>query len=313
MDESDVRRITVNSIRSIVGSVYLLLGKPFLGRHLITFVFHEVSDQPRSHARDTKTFSNIKTFQRQIRWIGESFRVLNLKADASIDQVGDCVLSFDDGYAGVMLNALPLLEDLKMPFIAFINMATINGEVNSSALAMYVAAIEKRPVNWRDSNPHFYVKALETLSAAGRREIDEYQGPYLTRRELESLSRSPLVTIGDHLHNHWFMDELTNSELESELVRSRSELLEYESHVDCFASPHGLASEDALEVLRKHSFQRVFSGNRHQILDGMRIYPRIDLNNEISSERRFFGAIVISILRPFIRSLFKVGMRNISK
>lgn len=318
MGDSSARQVVVNFIRFVVGSVYIFLGKPLLRRHLITFVYHEVSDRPRSHAKETRTFTSVKTFQKQITWIRESFRIRDLKDDWSPDGYSECVISFDDGYAGVKLNALPLLENAQIPFICFVNMATINGEVNSSALAMYLAGIEKRRVDWRDSNPPFYSKALSDLSTVGLREVEEYQGPYMTSEELKELSTSTLVTIGDHLHNHWFMDELSELELASELEKSQRELPKLDSYGAYFASPHGMASQDALELLRKHSFRIVFSGSEPRFLEGMKIYPRVDLNNEISHKQQFFGALVISLLRPRLkragkaRSLFKVRARNIS-
>lgn len=314
----NARRVAVNLIRYIVGSVFIILGKPLLERHLITFVFHEVSNEPRAHAKETRTFSSVKTFQRQIIWIQESFKVRNLKDDGNPDGVGECIISFDDGYAGVKLNALPLLEKAGMPFICFINMATIKGEVNSSALAMYVAGIERRPVDWRNSNPFFYARALEDLSGVGRRKVEEYQGPYLTSEELDSLSSSSLVTIGDHLYNHWLLDELSEFELANELARGQKELLKFDSYRSYFAAPHGSASQGALRVLQKYSFRRVFSGSEVQFLDGMEVFPRIDLNDEIANRQQFFGAIVISMLRPYLqrlgnaRNLFKVRIRNIS-
>lgn len=301
MDEA--RRLAVNFVRSLTGSIFILLGKPQLAKHTITFVFHEVSDDPRLHAKETRTFSSLKTFESQIRWIQESFRVRNLKEVKDDVRGRKCIVSFDDGYAGVSRYALPLLEKARMPFICFINMATINGEVNSSALAMYIARIQGRHVNWRDSNPAFYKEALESLSAERRNDVEAYQGPYMTEVELESLSRNPRVTIGDHLYNHWLVDELSKVELENELERSQKELRKYVSYGAYFAAPHGCASQRALDVLQEHSFRYVFSGNVSQIRGGMSVFPRVDLNDEIASRQQFFGAIAISLLRPHLQRM----------
>ncbi len=295
------RRIAVNSFRFIVGSIFMLLGKPFLKRRLTTFVFHEISDTPRAHARETRTFSSRKTFQSQILWIKESFSVRDLKDVGCADEIGGCIVSFDDGYAGVMLNALPMLERANMPFVCFINMATINGEVNSSALAMFVANLESRPVDWRESNPTYYAMALRNMSAANRQAVDVYQGPYLTRDQLVTLSNNSLATIGDHLYNHWLIQELSELEFQSELAKSAQELPNLKSYGAYFASPHGTAPPAALELLQKHAYQSVFSGGDIQFIDGMGVYPRIDLNNEISNRQKFFGTICISMIRNSVR------------
>lgn len=315
MDDSTLRRMVVNSIRFAIGAVFIILGKPRLKGRLVTFVFHEVSADPRRHARETRTFSSPITFENQIRWIQEFFNVSDLKEVQGDERGRRCIVSFDDGYAGVSRHALAFLEKAGVPFACFINMATINGDINSSALAMFLAGAEGRPVDWRDSNPDFYKRVLDNLSPGRLSEIETYQGPYLTETELESLSRNSLVTIGDHLYNHWLMDELSNDELENELIRSQKELKKYTSYGPYFAAPHGSASPQALDVLQRHSFRKVFSGSVPQIRGGMSVFPRVDLNDEISTRQQFFGVIAISILRPYLqgmKGLLKVRAGNIS-
>lgn len=307
MDDSSARRMMVDAARWSFGLVFIILGKPFLKRQLVVFVFHEVSDEPRAHARETRTFSRIETFQKQIKWIRETFKIRDLKEDGISPNFGECVISFDDGYVGVKRNALPLLEDAKIPFICFVNIATVSGDVNSSALAMYMAGSERRPVNWRESNPRFYSKAMKFLEESGRRKVEEYQGPYLTSEELDSLSRNPLVTIGDHMFNHWYLDELTMQEFECELEKGQLKLRKLASYRPFFAAPHGVASQSVLRMLQKNSFRKVFSGSQIQRVEGMGVFPRIDLNDEISSRYKFFGAIAISLLRS---NLKRIGDRR---
>jgi peptidoglycan/xylan/chitin deacetylase (PgdA/CDA1 family) len=293
--DRDVRRQCVNFSRYAIGSLFILLGKPLLNRQLTTFVFHEVSNTPRSHAQETRTYSDLKTFEKQIEWIQKSFEVRNLLADDALD--GGCVITFDDGYAGLVENALPILEARGIPAVCFINMVTINGEVNSSALAMHVANRERRPVEWKDSNPRFYSHALEKLSDEDLEEIRGYQGPYLNIQQLERLSNSPLITIGDHLYNHWLLDSLTPEELSGEMAKSSNALQSFNSYRRIFAAPHGASSLAVLDYLMDSGFQLVFSGKEIHRVGTMSVYPRIDLNNEIANVQQFFGAVVISKLR----------------
>ena len=64
--DRDARSQWVNFIRFVIGSLFILLGKPLLNRQVTTFVFHEVSDTPRAHARETRAYSDVKTFGKQI-------------------------------------------------------------------------------------------------------------------------------------------------------------------------------------------------------------------------------------------------------
>ena len=112
---------------------------------------------------------------------------------------------FDDGYAGLKTNALPVLRKYGVPIVSFINVATVIGGANSSALAMFIAKAKGKSVNWRDSNPKSFQASLNHLGNEELNELYEYQGPYLSEEELHALSHDPLITIGDHLYNHWFI------------------------------------------------------------------------------------------------------------
>ena len=294
--DRDARSQCVNFFRFAIGSLFILLGKPLLNRQLTTFVFHEVSDTPRMHALETHTYSDIKTFEKQIGWIEKFFEVRDLLTDDAVDE-GGCLVTFDDGYAGLIENALPILEAKGVPAVCFINMVVIHGGINSSALAMYMAGRERRPVDWKDSNPLFYSRALEKLTEEDLEVVRGYQGPYLNIQQLTRLSDSPLITIGDHLYNHWLLDALTQEELSSEMAKSTEALKSFKTYRHIFAAPHGLSSSGALNYLMTSGFQLVFSGKGIHRLGTMSVYPRVDLNNEIANVQQFFGAVVISKLR----------------
>ena len=293
----EIRRELVNFTRYLLGSLYMLMGKPLLKRELTTFVFHEISDNPRAHARETRTYSDTKTFERQIEWIQKSFEVQDLRTDETDLSKGGCLVTFDDGYEGVLGNALPILRSNGVPAVCFLNMATIHGEINSSAMAMYAARREGRPVNWADSNPSFYSHVAEKLNEEELNVLRDYQGPYLNEKQLEKLADDPLITIGDHLNNHWLLDVLTSEEINKELAKGSKELQNFRSYMHVFAAPHGVSQSVALECLSSSGFCTVFSGNEIRRIGTLTIYPRIDLNNEIASIQHFFGAILVSKIR----------------
>ena len=303
-----LRRATVNILRYIIGSLFIILGKPRLDRHVTSFVFHEVSNTPRAHARQTHTYSDVNTFEKQIGWIQGTFEVRNLQSNFREQGGRECIVTFDDGYLGLIEHALPILEGKGIPAVCFINMATINGELNSSALAMYVANREKLPIDWADSNPRFYSQVLENLTSTDLQMIREYQGPFLNGQQLERISNSPLITIGDHLYNHWLLEALTEDEIRSELAKSAKELGALKAYKQIFAAPHGVASLTVLNILLEGGFRSVFSGRGSYSLGAMTIYPRIDLNNDIANVQQFFGAIVISKLRASLGGKFGVSL-----
>lgn len=290
--------------RSTIGFLYLLLGKPYLNRNLTTFVFHEIHDEPHLHSRDTRTFSDLGAFENQIKWIKNSFIIIDLQKNTDPQLKEGCIVSFDDGYAGVLHNALPMLEKYQVPAICFINMATIEGGINSSALAMYTAKRKHEKVDWNNSNPQFFKETLGSLKYEELQEVREYQGPFMNLSELRLLSQNPLVTIGNHLHNHWLPDVLSLEELDIEIAKNEKELQKYESYRNYFATPHGVASERTLNQLLENNYKTVFSGKKNLQEKPLNVYPRIDLSVRIASKHQFFGAIAISKIWVKYYSIF---------
>lgn len=284
-------------VRFMIGFLYWVIGKPFLNRNLTTFVFHEVHNEPRQHARDTRTFSDLETFEKQIRMIKSSFSPIDLKKSNDRQFQAGCIVSFDDGYVGVLQKALPILEKYQIPAVCFINMATVEGGINSSALAMYVAKQKHEEVDWRNSRPRFFDETLGRMNPDELQKIKDYQGPYLDVNELNVLARNSLITIGNHLYNHWLMSELSLEETDREITLNKQRLEKFESYRNYFATPHGVVSERTLDQLLKYDFRTVFSGKTILQESAQNVYPRIDLNVRISNKYQFFGAVAITKIR----------------
>lgn len=299
--------------RSIIGFLYLLLGKPYLNRNLTTFVFHEIHDAPHLHSRDTRTFSDLRVFENQIKWIKSSFTIIDLQKNTDPKLKEGCIVSFDDGYAGILHNALPILEKYQIPAICFINMATMQGGINSSALAMYTAKRKHEKVDWNNSNPQFLKEALGSLKYEELQEVKEYQGPFMNVSELRLLSQNPLITVGNHLYNHWLMDDLSLVELDIEIAKNEKELQKYKSYRNYFATPHGVASERTLNQLLENKYKTVFSGKKILQEGQLNVYPRIDLNIRIANKYQFFGAIAISKIWVKYYSIFSKKKGRYSK
>lgn len=288
------REIVISIIRGTIGFLYVLAGKPYLNRGLTAFVFHEVNNDPNYHARQTHTFTGVELFERQIKWIKSAFSIVDLQDPlVELPEKGG-IVSFDDGYRGVLLNALPILERYSVPAICFLNMATIQGEINSSALAMYLANEKGEKVDWRDSNPRFFARSIATLSMLEIEKVRAYQGPYMSEDEIEILSRNRWITIGDHLHNHWYMDSLSVKELNEEVAQGQVGLQRFSWDKRFFASPHGVASEVALNCLEDGGYTFIFSSMTTRDSD---VYPRVDMNDTIRNRYQFFGAILTSRMR----------------
>jgi peptidoglycan/xylan/chitin deacetylase (PgdA/CDA1 family) len=129
-------------------------------------------------------------------------------------------VTFDDGSESVLTNALPELEKRGIPFTVF----AIPGMLG-------------QPVSWEPPP--------ERLMSAD---------------ELQTLSKSELVTIGSHTVSHPSLLTLTESSARAELRNSKLKLealLQREVTLFCF--PYGDSSTDLVEWCRQAGYERVFT------------------------------------------------------
>ena len=109
-------------------------------------------------------------------------RVVSL--DTALDELaaGDdspkVVLTVDDGFADVHATAWPLLREAGLPFTLYVTTAYVDGTMH-----------------WPGST-------------------SKHPGPALSWTQLEELSASPLVTIGNHTHTHARPEDLSAEELD---------------------------------------------------------------------------------------------------
>jgi peptidoglycan/xylan/chitin deacetylase (PgdA/CDA1 family) len=184
-----------------------------------------------------------------------------------------------------------------IPFTCFLNVATVEGGINSSALAMFVAKRESRGVDWSQSNPDFFSKWLAKLQQNEISMLREYQGPYIARDDLPQLDRNPLATFADHLRNHWFMPALTTEKLVTELDGSHNDLRGYSSYRKFLAVPHGVISPDQIGLIMSLGYDAIFANQGWGPDSPIGIYPRVDMNERINTRVKFFGAIFIANMR----------------
>lgn len=206
----------------------------------VVFCFHNVvRDNIAGHAGDRSLHIGVGDFERYIDWIGGAHTVVpvdelvgRLRARQSVD--GLAVLTFDDGYAGTIRHAVPVMRSAGLPF----------------ALFPVVDAAEKRRPFWWDSvgplSNDERERFLTTLRGdagaieAGRVDAD-------LPEELFPASWAQLravlgddCTIGAHTVTHRNLSTLSPDELAAELRDARTELERSMGVVaDVVAYPYG--------------------------------------------------------------------------
>ena len=290
------RKNTLNTTKWMIGCLYLLLGAPGYKSKIIAFVFHEVSDTPRAHARLTNTYSTKKNFLKQMSLLSATFTFIDPLADSLWANKAGCLITFDDGYKGG-LEAAKELEVLGIASIHLVNLETIYGQINSSALLHFLRVNSAKEITWSDSRPKVMEEVMLGLSKTELRNLEGFSGPYMNPKELRELNALTHATIGDHFLNHWYANSLTKNEIIDNLSRNAQNFNEGYEMQPYFAAPHGQLDIEKIELISSQGYEVIFSGSSWMKLGKTNVVPRIDMNNSIRSKASLFGAIAILIIR----------------
>ncbi|MEK7507171.1 MAG: polysaccharide deacetylase family protein [Patescibacteria group bacterium] len=129
---------------------------------------------------------NKNNFHSQIKFLKENFNIIPLVKLVQSIRKGrvdnnTIAITFDDGYADNLYNALPVLKEFKVPATVFL-------------AAGYIGRNRPRPFYWDQNTP----------------EIG--QGKPMTLAEVKRLSSSRLIEIGGHTINHPKLASLSENE-----------------------------------------------------------------------------------------------------
>jgi hypothetical protein len=294
--QSALRKNLVQGIKWMIGCLYLLIGTPGYSSKLITFVFHEVSDNPRGHALLTNTYSTHKNFLKQICLLRSNFEFIDPRGGSAWAESHGCLITFDDGYKGA-LEATKVLRNLGVASIHFVNLETIYGRPNSSAALHFKAVHTKVETNWKDSNPSANEKLMSGFTDKERKDLAEFSGPYINPKELKEMMSFGGVVLGDHFLNHWYGNNLASDEILENLALNSNQYTEIQEMKPYFAAPHGRMSTGKMEVISEQGYDVIFSGSVWMKLGNTNVLPRINMNNSIKSKASLFGAIAILMIR----------------
>lgn len=194
--------------------LFLQIAKvPSAGR-CVVFYYHGVDDRHR------------KEFSEQIRYLVKWAKPVPALFRGTLEQ-GKChfALTFDDALQSFARNALPIIEEYRLPAAVFV------------------------PSGWLGKKPAWAVLNEEAGIAES----------VLGAEQISALNKN-LVTIGSHSVSHPFFPKLTNEDARIEISRSKTDLEQIAgSPVEVFSFPYGAFAPQHVEMARKAGYQRVYT------------------------------------------------------
>jgi len=201
---------------------------------------------------DSTRFSDLHvteaTFERHCRLIADACDPISLDDFREARESGrvlpprSVIVTFDDGYRGVLDHALPILERYGIPATVFVSIAPVlkgqhfwfDAQSRREGEASVVNARMLPYRQWRA-----LVESIETMA------VDTESHRPLTRSELERLAESPLIEIGAHTMTHPTLALTPIEEQRREIAGCRTALERVlERSVSAFAYPYGNPSTD---------------------------------------------------------------------
>lgn len=244
-----------------------------LTRGLTIFIFHEVTATPSEFLRLTAGSVHPDLFRAQASWIQRRFTVV---APTDLPQLGAelplpgnaALLTFDDAWEGTFRTALPILQELGLPALCFVNMGTVAGDPDLAAVRRYRSLNGDEPPSdkWdRRSGARYLDEVKERYDRDPA--FSTFQGPTVGAGDLARAAEKHDVWFGSHLYHHWDLRRITGDLFEESFDRNRRALEAIGSALPVFATPHGFAGDaetDVTTVPRRFGTELVLTGKARQ-------------------------------------------------
>jgi hypothetical protein len=282
-------------LKTLVGIVYLILGKPGLKSLPVVFVIHEVADQPFTHSLVTNTYCSEKVFKVQMDFIRSNFNFISLQLDDLRLPKQGCLMTFDDGYASSKVVTETYLFESHIQSLHFWNPNTLKTGINVSSVEHLNSLLENRRPEWANSNP--------SLKFCQESFPNNFAGPFLTLEQARDFSTQGLVLIGDHGREHFYSPSLSRDEFIANLSFPINEINSNLNFLPLWAAPHSAINDEVVETLSELGCKIVFGGSQYFQFGNTQVIPRIDLNESLNTKFRILGVIAITFIRHYLWSI----------
>lgn len=244
---------------------------------LRTVLYHACESEEGSFIRDLNVNVTPATFERHLIYYKQYYNVISVNdVEEGVGEPNSLLITFDDGYASVHDNALPLLRQYDCPAVIYLIGHVVDNRtlvwVNRVNWALHHHADAMRrmlgdlPELAGCRSPLGIMQALiRRVSPAKIKDLivrmqnefscDEASDLYLSTAQIMDMKRVGM-SFGFHTNEHFNLANCTTQELETELARSDLDPL-----VDCrsFAYPFGLFDESAIEAVSDQDYETIMT------------------------------------------------------
>ncbi|MBI1730910.1 polysaccharide deacetylase family protein [Candidatus Acetothermia bacterium] len=244
----------------------------------------------------------------QMRYLRDHFDIVPLDHFLTVKRAFRlAAITFDDGYKSVHEHAFPILKELKIPFAIFINGATLQkrlfwrDKVRLIVNHQLISEFESQAKSTKKIpglSFYRYTKDLKNNSVRVHEEIDQFLAAQKITSSLKNhcmedtseFIRSPLITYGNHSHDHYLLASLTEEQQRDQIYRTHS-LLQSISGIKVskfFSIPFGglrSFNESTVQILKSLDYKGILLSRNHlnfgfRNLNGLRVVERFMPDDE---------------------------------
>jgi len=299
-------------------------------------LFHDVANELSEFTNGLGVTMAVRAFEALIRFVSRYYTAITLLDYLDFRASGKfpprpVILTFDDAYASVALNAAPILKKYGVPAVFFVTASLVgNEELGLDNLLCYVAnklgfdtvrvvarqfssagtefaSLEQifddlLPALSREQVREFRT-ALSDAVGISTRELAQKARLYVNPEQLRALAESGFE-IGNHTFSHVFCRTLTTNDFQQEIDVNKTKLeaitgLRVRAFSVPYGSPADLTSEVA-ENLRRSGHELVFLARDRSNSPDTDLFRLNRINMHSGTDRDFFAEIE---LLPRLRSL----------
>lgn len=201
---------------------------------------------------------SLDIFEKQIKWLNEYFNII-LPEDTfaeTIDNKPKLIITFDDGYYGVLKNALPILKKYNLPAVIFLNKKFINNK-------LFPDFIKENALKYFNKNENDILTNNNIITFLKEKYIHEKIFLDDTDCKIIENDYVDLIKFGCHTFSHHNIMTLTKEELLLEL--EKNSLVNFKNYTNSFSIPFGVYKkhydENSLNILSDYGFKYIFLNN----------------------------------------------------
>lgn len=251
------------------------------GPEAVILMYHSITDEDDAKWIDHRWTLPSKVFEKQMKFLATYRNVMSLSSLLTLIKQNDpipwgtVVITFDDGYRNILLNAAPILKKYSLPATIFLATGLIDRGENMWVDELYscflyrtrhhLNATVESDLSQPNSLREAYLK-LSHLMIDNKRERTEllfqiknqlkpYQTPsrlLLNWEEVKTLKQNAFFEVGGHTHDHLNLDNLALEKTEEQIVMCKKRIEEeLEAPMLLFSYPYSKYSERAKQILDK--------------------------------------------------------------